>query len=256
MFLGSAAIGRGHRVQKQSARCKIDRGRAGNPHGIYVTALEIGSWYWRAKVALPNHRAGSGTQRINIIRFGHRNDHRPIWPTFDIERLGVNVAGNRAIEVQVTRQAGSGRRRKRCIDVNAITGEIIMLLNHVDLCVRTRNESTQREKQNCENETRHMPAKWLLPPAFYNSMPTVCQGFTAAPARRKRYAMVNLPGMAKTIEQLCLRPAPGRASSIGARRKLEPARPRAGRIATAAQLLRIYRALLHTRFSFFFHAHG
>src|SRR5262245_37639057 len=210
MFLGSAAIGRGHRVEKQSARCKIDRGRAGNPHGIYVTALEIGSWYWRAKVALPNHGAGSGTQRINIIRLGHRNDHRTICTSFDIKRLGVNVPRNRAIEVQVTRQAGTGRRRKGGIDIKTVAGRIVVFLRNVDLRGCRRNETAQREHENCdnENETRHTPAKRPLRPAFYNRRPTVCQGFMAAQSWRKGYAMVNLPGKAKPIEQLCLRPRP------------------------------------------------
>jgi drug/metabolite transporter (DMT)-like permease len=43
------------------------------------------------------------------------------------------VAGNRAVKVQVARQVGSRRRRKACIDVNAVAGRIVMLLGHVNL---------------------------------------------------------------------------------------------------------------------------
>ena len=49
-----------------------------------------------------------GIERINIVRFRHRNDHRPIRAALDVKRLGVNVAGDRAVKVQVARQVGRG----------------------------------------------------------------------------------------------------------------------------------------------------
>ena len=54
--------------------------------------------------ALPNHRAGNGVERINIIRFGDGNDHRAVWAALDVKRLRVNVAEDRAVKVQVADQ--------------------------------------------------------------------------------------------------------------------------------------------------------
>ena len=44
-----------------------------------------------------------GIKRINIIRFGDGNDHRPVRAALDVKRLRVNVAHDRAIEVEVAR---------------------------------------------------------------------------------------------------------------------------------------------------------
>ena len=45
-------------------------------------------------------------ERINIIRFGYRNDHWTAWAALDVKRLRVNVAYNRAVKVQIACQIG------------------------------------------------------------------------------------------------------------------------------------------------------
>ena len=95
----------------------------------------------RAKVALPNHRAGRGVERVNVIGFGDGNNHRPTGTALDVERLRVNIAGNRAIKVEVARQASGSGRRKGRVDVQPVAGKIVVLLDHVDLRVDSRNHT-------------------------------------------------------------------------------------------------------------------
>jgi len=95
----------------------------------------------RAKVALPDHRAGRGVERVNVIGFGDGNNHRPTGTALDIERLRVNVAGNRAIKVEIARQASGSDRRKGRVDVQPVAGKIIVLLDHIDLSVDSRNRT-------------------------------------------------------------------------------------------------------------------
>ena len=116
----------------------------------------------------------AGVERINIIRCGNSNDHRPVRPALDVKRLRMNVAHDRAIKVQIADQIGRIARRKCGIDIKTVPGRIIVFLRDVDLRAGTRNDSAQREHENCdnENETFHMPAKMPLPLSFYNSMLT------------------------------------------------------------------------------------
>src|SRR4029077_14812356 len=154
-------------------------------------------WDGRANIgAAPDHQAGRGVERINSIRFGYGNGHRAIWTAFDVKGLSINVAYDRAIEAKVARQVRRGGRRKGRIDVNAVAGRIVVFLGDVDLRTRTRNETAQREHENCDNEnqTRHTPAKRPLPPCFYNSTPTVCQGFTKHNRGAKGNASSVFPG--------------------------------------------------------------
>ena len=93
MFLGRAAIGRGHRVKEQRPRCEIDNGRAGNSQGIDVAARQIGSRHRRAEVALPDSAAICSVERIHVIRFRHDDNHRrAARAVLDIKRLGVKMA--------------------------------------------------------------------------------------------------------------------------------------------------------------------
>ena len=87
------------------------------------------------KVALPDHSACDRIERINVIRFGNRNDHRPIRAAFDVKWLGVNIAGDRPVKVQVTRQVCCRGRRERSVNVNAVPGRIIVFLGDVNLRV-------------------------------------------------------------------------------------------------------------------------
>src|SRR4026208_1310212 len=118
----------------------MDNRRAGDAKWIDISTGKAGS-NRRAKVALPNHRAGRRIERVNIIGFGDGNNHGPTGTALDVERLRVNIAGNRAIKVEVARQtSGSGRRKGR-IDVPPITGKIVVLLDHVHLRVESRNHT-------------------------------------------------------------------------------------------------------------------
>ena len=80
-----------------------------------------------------------------------------------------------------------------------------MLLSYVDLRAGTRNDSAQTNNENCdnENETRHTPANRPLRPC-YNSMPFVCQGFTAAQRSRKSNAIVSFPSGGDREQQTLL----------------------------------------------------
>ena len=103
MFDGRAAIGRNHCVQKQRARSKIDNRRADDAHGTDIGAMEIGCGHRSAHVSLPDNAAVHCVERIHVIRFGDRNDHRAARTALDVKRLRVNVAHDRPVEVQVSR---------------------------------------------------------------------------------------------------------------------------------------------------------
>src|SRR5213075_1254491 len=95
-----------------------------------------GGWDRRTNIgARPDREAGRGVKRINIVRFGYGNHHRAVGAAFDVKGLGVDVAGDRAIKVQVACEVSGGRWRERCIDVKAVAGNIVMLLGDVDLRV-------------------------------------------------------------------------------------------------------------------------
>src|SRR5882724_7500080 len=125
-------------VDEEGSGSEIDHRRASDPNRIDVTARKTGS-NGRAYVALPNHCSGRGVERINVIRFGDGNNHRPTETALDVQRLPVNVPGNRAVEVKVTSQASSSRRRKSCVDVDAVAGKIVVLLSDVHLRVCRKN---------------------------------------------------------------------------------------------------------------------
>ena len=82
-----------------------------------------------------------GVERVNVIGFCDGNNHRPTGTALDVERLRVNIAGNRAIKVEVTRQASGSGRRKGRVDVQPVAGKIVVLLDHIDLRVDSRNHT-------------------------------------------------------------------------------------------------------------------
>src|SRR5438128_9343025 len=140
MLLGCALD---QRVQEKVSRSKIDHWRASDAYWINVSAKQLGQWHRRAEVALPHHRARGGVERINIVRFGHSNDHCPVRAAFDVQWLSINVAYDRAVEAKVPRQISSSGRRKCRIDVNAVARRIVVLLRHVDLRICRKNRAPQ-----------------------------------------------------------------------------------------------------------------
>src|SRR5262245_35091768 len=130
MFYGWAID---QRVEEKRSGGEIDHGRAGDAYWINVSAKQVRQRYRRSKVALPDHRASGGVKRIDIVRFSDRDNHRPARTAFDVQWLSVNVAGDRAIEVEIAPQVRGGRRRKCRINVNAVAGRIVMLLRDVHL---------------------------------------------------------------------------------------------------------------------------
>ena len=145
MLLGWAV---GQRVKEKCARREIDHGCAGDANRIDVPALKTGSNSC-TNVALPDYSAGQRIERINIIGFGDRNDHRSIWAALDVKGLGVNIAGDRAVEVQVARQVRCRGRRKLSVNVNAVSGRIVVFLRDVDL--RVSLDATQHGKAENRN---------------------------------------------------------------------------------------------------------
>ena len=87
-----------------------------------------------------------GVERINVVRFRDRNDHRPVRPALDVKWLGVNVAGDGAVEVQVARQVRCGGKRERSVNVNAVPGRIVVFLRDVNLRVASTPLSTAMQK--------------------------------------------------------------------------------------------------------------
>ncbi len=61
--------------------------------------MEIGCGHRSAYISLPDNGAIDNVKRINIIRFGYRNDHWATRTALDVKRLRVNVAYNRTVKV-------------------------------------------------------------------------------------------------------------------------------------------------------------
>src|SRR4030095_14024495 len=85
-------------VEKQSSGREIDNRCAGDTDRINITAGKTLSNSRSDVCTLPDYCPGSRVQRINIIRFSHGNNHWAVWAVFDVKRLGITVAGNRAIK--------------------------------------------------------------------------------------------------------------------------------------------------------------
>ena len=127
--------------KKSDREPRSTTGVAGDANRIDISAGKTRKWDSRAKVALPDHRAGRGVERVNVIRFCDGNNHRSTGTPLDVERLRVNIAGNRAIKVEVARQASGSGRRKGGVDVHSVAGKIVVLLDHVDLRIDSRNHT-------------------------------------------------------------------------------------------------------------------
>src|SRR5438067_12548004 len=148
-------------VQEKRSGSEVDHGRAGDPNRIDVATEKLTNRYGRAEVDLPDHRAGIGAQRINVVRFCYGNDHWTVRSALNVKRLGVNVAHNCAVKVQVTQEVSGGRGRKGRVDVNAVAGRIVVLLRDVDLRAYRKSRPTQACGDKYENANRrfHAPAR-------------------------------------------------------------------------------------------------
>jgi len=110
LFLSHAVIGRGHCIEKERARVKVDNGCAGDAHWVNDSGTrEIVLRQRHAKIALPNDAPIHSVKRVYIIRFGYRNDHWAACAALDVKRLRVNVTYDRTVEVQVARQVRGSR---------------------------------------------------------------------------------------------------------------------------------------------------
>src|SRR5437588_8596787 len=118
-------------VQEKRSGSEVDHRRAGDPNRIYVATEKLANRYGGTEIALPNHRASGGVERINVVRFGHGNDHWPVRSALDVKRLGINVAYDCAVKVQVTHEVSAGRGREGRSDVNAVPGGILVPLTTV-----------------------------------------------------------------------------------------------------------------------------
>jgi hypothetical protein len=121
-----------HRIEEERTRGRVDHGRPDNAKRTDVPA-------WKPDATggptfpFPDNAAIGGVERINIIRRSQGNDHRAVWTALDVQRLGMNIAHNRAIKVQVAGEVGRVARREGRIDVQAISGKIVVFLGDVNL---------------------------------------------------------------------------------------------------------------------------
>ena len=138
-----------HRIEEQRSRCKIDNRRSGDAEWIDVAARETGGDR-RANRALPNHVARASIERIYAICFSGHDDHCSTpGAVLDVQRLCVDAAGNRAVEVQIPPQIGRGRSRKSRIDVKPVPRYVVVLLRNVHL--RLRWNDNRRSGDDPEN---------------------------------------------------------------------------------------------------------
>src|SRR6266513_4232991 len=99
--------------------------RADNAHGTSYGACDIVCRHRSTYISLPDNAAVHSVECIHIIRFGDRNDHGAAWTAFDVKRLRVNVAYDRAVKVQVSRKVSGSRLRKGRIDVKAVARTMV-----------------------------------------------------------------------------------------------------------------------------------
>jgi len=74
----------------------------------------------------------------------------PFWSAVDVKRLRVDVAGNRAIEVQVACDVRGRRQREARVNINAVSRRIVVFLRDVNLSVSL--DATQHGKPENRND--------------------------------------------------------------------------------------------------------
>jgi hypothetical protein len=110
----------------------------------------------------------------------------PFGPPSMYSGLCVNVAYDGPVKVQVTHQIGRVARRERRIDIVAVARKLLFF------CVTLTCALARAKKPHSANTRiatmkieRIVPPRSCFPPSFYNSTPTVCQGFTRHSAAQK-----------------------------------------------------------------------
>ncbi len=149
MFDSLPTIGRGHCVQKERPRGKIDNRCAGDARGIkFCLAVKASLGYRRTHITLPDNAAIDSVQRVHIVRFGHRNNHWAVWTALNVKWLRVNVAFDCTVKIHVARQICRGRLREGRIDIKATALTIVVILSDVDLRVCWNNCAPQTCSNN------------------------------------------------------------------------------------------------------------
>src|SRR4030081_2599126 len=97
-------------------------------------------------------------ERVHIVRFGHRNEHRPVWAALDVKRLRIYMPRDCSVEIQIASQVGCVRWRERRIDVKAITRKMVVLLSDVDLRAGWKDPQGGDEQGENGNPRFHTPA--------------------------------------------------------------------------------------------------
>jgi len=142
------------RVKEKRARGQVYDRCAGNADRSDISARKARR-NGRANVPLPYDGASGRIERINVVGLGYRNDHRRAAGTvFNVKRLGVNVARNRAAKVRVARQAGGGGRGERGIDEQTVSRSIIMMLGDVDRGGCSSRGQNWTKESNTQNENK------------------------------------------------------------------------------------------------------
>jgi hypothetical protein len=145
--------GRRLRIEEKRAGSEVHDRRSSNAQRIDVSTRETGR-YRRADVPLPNDASSGTIERINIVRFGHHNNHRPAaGGVLDVKGLGVNVTRNRPIKAQDAPKTSGGGLCERSIVVKTVTRVVVVMLGNVDQRIRG-NDRSQNSHAQTSNKDR------------------------------------------------------------------------------------------------------
>ena len=139
----------------------------------YGKATDAGAPFTRETLV----EIGSCTKTFTTTLFAlaiNRNNHRSIWAALDVKWLGVNVADNGTIEVQVPSQTSSISKCKATINVNTISRRIVVFLRDVNVRAYRQNRTTT------ENKKRNKPNG-----PFHNARGVYCAGVVLFNLRRR-----------------------------------------------------------------------
>src|SRR5258707_13938980 len=86
-------------IEEKRSRRQVDNWCADSADRTNISTRKTGCDSRPDIGALPDHGAGTGVKRINIIRCSNSNDHWAVRAALDVKRLRMNVADDRAIKV-------------------------------------------------------------------------------------------------------------------------------------------------------------